>query len=68
MQSFIEAQYAAEMVGMAAFARAVLCRAVDDEPDVVSLRLAVTHQSTGQAVVEWEFIGRSGLALGGGGL
>lgn len=68
MESFIEAQYAAEIVGMAAFARAVLGRAVDDEPEVVSLRLAVTHQSAGLALIEWEFIGRSGLALGAGGL
>jgi len=68
MHSFIQAQHAAEMVGLAVYGRAVLGRAVEDEPEVVSLRLCVTHQASGLSVIEWEFVGRDGLALGGGGL
>lgn len=65
MHAFIEAQHAAELVGLAVYARAVLSRAVDDEPGVVSLRLSVTHQSVGMSVIECELINRDDMALGG---
>lgn len=68
MQHFLEAQHAAEMVGLAVYGRAVLGRAVEDEPEVVSLRLSVTHQASGLSVIEWELVDRQGMALGGGGL
>lgn len=65
MHSFIEAQHAAECVGLAVYARAVLGRAVEDEPGVVSLRLSVTHQSAGLSVIECEVIDSGGNAVGG---
>ena len=68
MHAFIQAQHAAEMVGLAVYGRAVLGRAVEDEPEVVSLRLSVTHQASGLSVIEWELIDRNGQAIGGGGM
>lgn len=68
MHAFMQAQHAAEMVGLAVYGRAVLGRAVEDEPEVVSLRLSVTHQGPGLSVIEWELIDRHGMAVGGGGL
>jgi len=68
MHDFMQAQHAAEMVGLAVYGRAVLGRAVEDEPEVVSLRLSVTHQASGLSVIEWELVDRQGMALGGGGL
>lgn len=63
---FITAQHAAQLVGMAAYGRAFLGQAHEDESEVVSLRLTVTHQTSGLAVVEWELIERNGMAIGGG--
>ena len=65
MHTYMEAQHAAELVGLAVYARAVLGRAVEDEPGVVSLRIAVTHQSAGLSVIECEVLDGRGNALGG---
>ena len=65
MHTFIEAQHAAELVGLAVYARAVLGRAVEDEPEVVSLRFSVTHQSAGLSVIFCELLDVRGTALGG---
>ena len=66
MDNFIIAQYSAQLVGMAAYMRAFLGQAVEDEPEVVSLRVACTHQASGLSVIEWELIGVHGHAIGGG--
>jgi len=70
MQSatFEQAAHAAELVGLAVYARAVLARAMEHEPEVVSVRLAVTLDTPGLLVVEGEFIDVSGMARGGFGL
>lgn len=65
MHSLVEAAHAAEFVGLAVYARAVLGRAVSDEPEVVSLRLSCTHQSSGLSVIECELVDRAGNAVGG---
>lgn len=66
MDGFIQAQHAAQLVGMAAYMRAFLGQANEDESEVVSLRVACTHSSAGLAVIEWELIAASGHAIGGG--
>lgn len=66
MDNFIAAQHAAQLVGMAAYARAFLGQAVEDEPEVVSLRITCTHQARGLSVIEWELVQVDGMAIGGG--
>lgn len=63
--TFIEAQHAAELVGLAVYARACLARAAAEEPDVVSLAFTVTFESPGLSVIECELRQASGLAVGG---
>ena len=60
------AVYAAELAGLGAYARAVLVRANDDEPTVVSLRVSVAL--AGGSVVNIEFCELSGFAVGGAAL
>ncbi len=66
--TFEQAAHAAELVGLAVYARAVLARAIDQQPDVVSLRLSCTLDAPGLQVIEAEFIDARGVALGGFGL
>jgi len=66
--TFEQAAHAAELVGLGAYARAVLARAMDHEPLVVSLRLTVTHDDGGLQVIEGEFLDAAGQAHGGFGL
>lgn len=65
MDAFVTAKHAAEMVGLAVYARAVLGTAMDDESGVVSLRVEVTYQTAGLSVIECELIGPGGMAVGG---
>ena len=66
MDAFITAQHAAHLVGMAVYMRGFLGQAVEDEPEVVSLRVSCTHQTSGLSVVEWELVNAQGFAIGGG--
>ena len=68
MDHFIDAIHAAELAVFAMSARAILDRAIAEQPDVVSLRVAITHSGSRQPEIEWELINSSGLAVGGGGL
>lgn len=65
MDAFVTAQHAAEMVGLAVYARAVLGRSMADEPGVVSLRIECTHTDPGLSVIECELIGPAGMAVAG---
>ncbi len=67
MQSLDEQLHVAELAGLAVYARAVLARACDDEPEVVSLRLNCEVEGR-SASISVEPVGASGLALGGFGL
>lgn len=66
--SFEQAAHAAELVGLAVYARAVLARAVEHEPAVVALRLSCTVDAPGLQVIEAEFVDVAGQAHGGFGL
>lgn len=66
--TFEQAAHAAELVGLAVYARAVLARAIEHEPAVVSLRLSCTLESSGLQVIEAEFVDSTGQAHGGFGL
>lgn len=68
MDSFTTALHAARSAAVADSLRALLGMAVEDEPDVVSIRVQATHQSAGLSVVEWELVGASGHSIGGGAL
>lgn len=65
MHSLSEAMHAGELAGLAAYARAVLGHAAEDEPEVVSLRLSVNLAPGGQASIDCELIGKTGHAVGG---
>lgn len=62
---FQQSLHAAELAGLACFARAVLGHAMEDGDDVVALRFTVTHSADERAVIEAELINRGGLAVGG---
>jgi hypothetical protein len=67
MQSLDEQLHVAELAGLAVYARAVLSRAISDEPEVVSLRLFATANGH-HADLDVEVIGAQGVALRGFGL
>ena len=64
-QNLDETYHAAEMAGLAVYLRAVFARAVAGEPEVVCLRVAVTLDTPGLSVIEFELIERSGHAIAG---
>lgn len=66
MDAFTSGLYAARSASVADALRALLGMHVEDEPEVVSLRVECTHQTSGLSVVEWELIGPAGMAIGGG--
>lgn len=59
---------AVRAVAVADALRAWLGHCHEDEPEVVSLRVQCTHQSSGLSVIEWELVEAGGQAIGGGGL
>lgn len=65
MHSLAEAIHAGELAGLAAFARAVLGNAAENEPEVVSLRLSATLDGGALAAIDCELIGKTGHAVGG---
>ena len=59
---------AARAVAVADALRGWLGQFQEDEPEVLSLRVSCTHQSSGLSVIEWELVEAGGQAIGGGGL
>lgn len=62
--AFEQAAHAAELVGLAAYARSVLARAVAVDPAVVALRIDATAAG-GQPGILGEFVTEDGRAVGG---
>ena len=63
-----EQMHAAELAGLACYARAVLARAMENEPHVLSLRFTVEADPGSVAPITAEVLDATGLALGGFGL
>lgn len=68
MHEFIEVVQAAELAGLGVYSRAVLARAVTDDPAVVSVRVSVALEAHGYTSCDIEFIDKGGNAVGGMGL
>lgn len=68
MDAFTAGLHAARTCAVADSLRALLGMHVEDEPEVVSIRVQCTHQTTGLSVVEWELISAHGMSIGGGSL
>lgn len=63
VQSFIEAAHAAECAVAGMALRAVFVRALEADPEVVSLRVSVSGEAPW--AIEVEAVDRSGNAVGG---
>lgn len=61
----VDAAHVAELVGLAAYCRAVLGRAREHAPSIETLRLVCTHQSEGLAVIECELVDAQDMAHAG---
>ena len=69
IQDYQQAQHAARAVALADALRAFLSHCIEDDPEVVSLRVTATfNPGAAMSDIDFEFIGVTGMAIGGGSL